>query len=127
MRIAKESDDQKALAQLLDTIRLNGRPLLWCHVPNEGKRDPVYAAELKRRGVKAGVPDVLIFDAPPAVPEARGVAIELKRTKGGKTTESQEDWLDGLASRKWVVCTVHGISNAILALKELGYYRAGVG
>jgi hypothetical protein len=124
-----EKDDQKALAELLDTIRLNGRPLLWCHVPNEGKRNKLYAVELKRRGVKAGVPDVLIFDPPPKCPQRyRGIALELKRTSGGKESDDQRFWRQGLQDRGWGATICYGIDDAIECLKELGYLRpTGVG
>lgn len=118
-----ESADQKALAQLLDTIRINGKPLLWCHIPNEGKRDYLYAIELKRRGVKPGVPDNLIFDSPPKFPQIKGLAIELKRADGGKTTKYQDDWLDALAERGWAAVVCHGIDECIKTLKYYGYLK----
>lgn len=127
---APESTDQKALAHLLDSIRINGRPLLWCHVPHEGKRPtynikgrqvPLYAVELKRRGVKPGVPDSLIFDSPPRFPELKGLAIELKRAAGGKTTKNQDAWLEGLAERGWAAVVCHGIDECIKTLKYYGY------
>ena len=119
--IARESDDQKALAQLLDTIRLNGRPLLWCHVPNEGKRDKLYAVELQRRGVKPGVLDNLIFDSPPKYPKIKGVAIELKRKTGDKPTKDQLQWIYDLEERGWSVHICYGIDAAIEALRIEGY------
>ena len=122
MRQAKESDDQKALAQILDTLRIDGRPLLWMHPPNEGQRNPAYAAELKRRGVKPGVPDVLIFDPPPKFPGYRGTAIELKRI-GGKATISQFKWLEHLEDRAWAVAVVRGIDEAMDYLRQCGYMR----
>ena len=61
---------QIATARLLDSTGL-----VWTHVPNGGLRNKIVAAKLKRMGVKAGVPDVLIFN--PAA-ENCGVAIELK-------------------------------------------------
>lgn len=33
----------------------------WLHVPNEGKRSPQMAAKLKRMGMRAGAPDILIL------------------------------------------------------------------
>lgn len=118
-----ESADQKALAQLLDTIRINGRPLLWCHVPNEGERNVAYAVELKRRGVKPGVPDNLIFDSPPKFPKNKGLAIELKRAGGGKTTKYQDDWLEALAQRGWAAVVCHGIDECVKTLEYYGYLR----
>ena len=118
-----ESANQKALAQLLDTIRINGRPLLWCHSPNEGQRNKLYAIELKRRGVKPGVPDNLIFDSPPRFPQIKGLAIELKRADGGKTTKYQDDWLEALAQRGWAAVVCHGIDECIKTLEYYGYLK----
>ena len=120
---ASESADQKALANLLDTIRINGRPLRWCHIPNEGKRDHLYAIELKRKGVKPGVPDNLIFDSPPRFPKIKGLAIELKRAGGGKTTKYQDDWLEALAQRGWAAVVCHGIDECIKTLEYYGYLK----
>jgi len=124
MRIAREADDQKALAQLLDSIRVDGRPILWCHVPNEGRRDKLYAIELRRRGVKPGVPDVLIFDPPPECPFYAGMAIEMK-TRDGTLNNNQKAWLDGLSNLGWLVAVCYGIDEAIRALRETGYLRGG--
>ncbi len=55
---------QQAVARYLDACP----GALWCHVPNEAKRGPKLAAMLKSQGLKAGVPDVLIFTPPPALP-----------------------------------------------------------
>jgi hypothetical protein len=115
MRIPKESEDQKALAELLDRLGLD-----WFHVPNEGKRDPIYAVELKRRGVKAGVPDNFIFNKPPKK-EAQGLVIELKRKKGGRVDPEQDAWLQRLKKHGWHVAVCHGIDEAIQVLRELGY------
>ena len=129
---ASESADQKTLANLLDTIRINGKPLCWCHVPHEGKRPtvnikgkevPLYAIELKRKGVKPGVPDNLIFDSPPKFPKIKGLAIELKRSDGGKTTKYQDDWLEALAQRGWAAVVCHGIDECIKTLEYYGYLK----
>ena len=81
----------------------------------------IVAKKLKAQGVKPGVPDVLIFDSPPALPERRGVAIELKRRKGGRATGYQQDWLTALAERGWFTAVCRGAGEAIEELKQLGY------
>lgn len=55
-------------------------------IPNGGRRDKKEALNLKRQGVKAGVPDIFI-----GIPSQgfHGAFIELKR-KGGKVSESQQ-------------------------------------
>ena len=53
------------------------------HIPNGGKRDARTAANLKKEGVKAGVPDMCL---PVARGQYHGLYIELK-TRKGKSTE----------------------------------------
>lgn len=56
------------------------------HVPNGGKRDKATATALKRQGVKAGVPDIVL----PAVRAGyHGLYIELKAGRN-TTTENRE-------------------------------------
>lgn len=94
-----ESHEMKCLARYLDA-----RGFLWLHVPNEGKRDPRYAARLKAEGVKAGVPDVLIFKPCYGGIPVRtqcGLAIELKALDGDKPTDAQFEWLAKLNLAGW--------------------------
>lgn len=56
------------------------------HVPNGGKRDKATAAVLKRQGVKAGVPDIML---PAARAGYHGLYIELKA--GENTTTKKQN------------------------------------
>ena len=58
------------------------------HIPNGGKRNKVEAVNLKRQGVKAGVPDICL---PVARGEYHGLYIELK-VGNNKQTEKQKWW-----------------------------------
>lgn len=98
----------RVLAQWLDWAKLD-----WCHVPNEQRH--------RRTGVKSGVPDVLIFTRPPMVPQARGVAIELKRRKGGKTSPEQFVWQQRLTDDGWLVSVCLGADEAIGWLQSIGF------
>lgn len=112
-----EAEHQAEIATWLDW-----KKILWCHVPNEGKRGPAYAGMLKRIGLKSGVPDILIFKAPPAMSEYYvGCAIELKRDKKCRVTKSQKLWLDDLLTEGWLVTVCHGAEDAIRFLKDMGY------
>lgn len=118
-----ERDHQVALADYLDALGL-----LWCHVPNGGRRNRVTAARMKAEGVKPGVPDVLIFTRPPGAPEASGVAVELKkprtRTAAGRVRPEQQDWLEGLESEGWLCCVAYGWHEAARWLEaRCGYGR----
>ena len=59
------------------------------HVPNGGKRDKATAVALKRQGVKAGVPDIVL---PVPKGEYHGLYIELK-AGSNKATDNQKKWL----------------------------------
>lgn len=76
--------------------------LLFTHPPNGGKRRPTEAIRLAAMGVQAGVPDLLIFTAPPSLPGVRGVAIELK-VPHGRLSVGQQQWLDALSACRWLV------------------------
>jgi len=115
--IPKEEQDQEALAQLLDSLRL-----LWTHVPNETKAKPQYLAKRKRLGVKSGFPDVIIFNPPPCNRTAKGAAVELKRAIGGKVSPEQTKWLKNLAELGWVTAICFGIDDVIKQLRAWGYF-----
>lgn len=110
-----EDDIQFAVAQTLDDLGL-----LWCHVPNGEKRTEAVGRKLKRLGVKRGVPDVLIFDPPPAYPLCVGAALELK-TATGRVSPQQAMWCEMLRDRLWLAAVVRGPEEAAERLKEWGY------
>lgn len=80
------------------------------HVPNGGKRDAVTGAKLKREGVKAGFPDILL------IKEGGSCAlIEVKAGKG-RLSEPQKEWSDwfGVRSVPYAVCRGVGDTEAFL-------------
>lgn len=121
-----ESDLQRSVARLLDHAGLT-----WCHVPNGGKRNAIEAAKLKGHGVKAGVPDVIVFDAFPDpgaddcdrhLNEIRGtwyfgLAIELKTGKN-KPTPTQIEWHARLLLCGWRVEVCRSIDEVLAVLRE---------
>ena len=62
------------------------------HIPNGGSRNQLEAANLKRQGVKAGVPDLCL---PVARNGKHGLYVEMK-WQNNKTTEKQDWWLEQL-------------------------------
>jgi hypothetical protein len=112
----KEEVDHMAVAQYLNTLGL-----FWLHIPNEGKRKASTGAKLKRLGLLGGAADIIIFDAPPLHPCAKGVALELKRTKGGSTSEDQEKFLEKMGNRGWITHVAHGANAALDFLRGLGW------
>lgn len=83
------------------------------HVPNGGSRSTVEGANLKRQGVKRGVPDLCL----PA-PRGRfhGLYIELK-TLTGKTSPDQDWWIEQLAAQGYSACVCHGWESAVRMLE----------
>ena len=88
----KEDNLQISVARVLDLAGV-----LWCHVANERKTSIIQGARLKKKGVKSGVPDVLIFEARGGF---SGLAIELK-AGNNKPTKNQLKWLHDLDLNGW--------------------------
>ncbi|MBY7008484.1 VRR-NUC domain-containing protein [Clostridium botulinum] len=74
------------------------------HVPNGGKRDKRTAIGLKRQGVKAGVPDVVL---PCGRGGYFGLYIELKVGKN-KTSDNQKQWIKDLKEQNYLVEVCYG-------------------
>jgi hypothetical protein len=112
-----EAELQRAVARVLDDLGL-----LWCHCVNEGKRDFKTAAWLKAQGLKAGVPDVMIYTRTKQMHAANvaGVAIELKRNSNRPSVE-QERWLSGLGNNNWVWAVCYDFKSVVDVLATCGF------
>lgn len=108
--VPTEEQEQIKLAEYLDRHNYT-----WCHVPNGGFRNVVTGKRLKAQGVKPGVPDVLIFDPVKHVEGKSyvGIAIELKRQKGGQLSMHQKNWLNYLRQCGWYTVVCKGADQAI--------------
>lgn len=101
--------------QLMQLVRLheNKHPdLRWLFaVPNGGHRNKVAACKLKAEGVKPGVPDYLlpVMNTDTSADMWCGLAIELKRKRGGRMSDEQRDWIQFFDDQGWraVVCAGH--------------------
>jgi hypothetical protein len=102
--IGSEDNFQKSVARYLDS-----KGVLWFHCPNGGHRNVAEAAKLKAMGVKAGVPDVLIFEPRKGY---HGFAIELKVAKN-KRTEHQMEMQELFMSHNWKVITSYSLDEVI--------------
>jgi len=74
-------------------------------IPNGGARNIVTAVNLKAEGVRSGVPDLLV--------PAWGLWIEMKRSKGGRLSPEQKDWIEYLQSIGQTVIVAKGATDGI--------------
>lgn len=78
-------------------------------IPNGGKRNLLEAVKFKRMGTISGVPDLCI---PIPSGSFHGLYIELKRTKGGKLSDEQAEWLAFLNQRGYYAHVAKGFEEA---------------
>jgi hypothetical protein len=109
----RRREEHREQEKFVAWARLRG--LLLCHPANElvGQVSKGRAAELKRLGVSAGVPDILIFD------RRADVAIEFKGPRGSPS-KYQRVWLELLEKRGWSVAVVRTSEEAKAFIVEVG-------
>lgn len=76
---------------------------------NGGSRNLFEAMKLKRMGVSAGFPDVFV---PMPTPQFNGFFVEMKRTKGGKVSVLQLDWIEYLRENGYFAEVAFGADEA---------------
>ncbi|MBQ9243546.1 MAG: VRR-NUC domain-containing protein [Proteobacteria bacterium] len=74
-------------------------------IPNGGARNAITGMNLKREGVRAGVPDLFLAWANR---QYGGLFIEMKKSKGGRVSDAQKLYLDLLAESGYKVAVCHG-------------------
>lgn len=84
------------------------------HIANEGKRNIYAGAQLKRQGLRKGVPDLCI---PRAKGKYHGLYIEMK-ADGGKLTPHQLKWLQLLQAEGYCAYCCIGADKAIELIKR---------
>ena len=75
----------------------------------EGGFIVVNPAHLPAEGVKAGVPDLCL---PVARGQYHGLYIELKRQRGGRTSDHQSEWLDAISAQGYKAALCYGWEQA---------------
>lgn len=104
-----EAEEQAALFQWAKLAEGSMPQLrLLYAVPNGGSRHKLEAANLKRQGLKAGVPDVCL-----AYPKGvyHGLYIEMKVGKN-KPSDKQEQWLRDLKAAGYMTAVCYGFLQA---------------
>ena len=112
-----ESDEQIALMEWAAWMSKKHPELnyLLC-IPNGEFRHKKTAATLKRMGVKAGFPDMIL---PVSRHGYNSLAIELKRRKEAKsqTSPEQKAWIEYLNKQGWYAVVCYGAEDAIQKLE----------
>jgi len=80
-------------------------------VPNGGKRGKIEAANLKRQGVRAGVPDIIIIH------HGKAYGLELKSPKG-TISDSQEEVFPLLRAAGMPIEIIRSLDDAMTAIGE---------
>lgn len=84
------------------------------HIPNGGSRNPIEAANLKRQGVRAGVPDLCL---PIARGKYHGLYIEMKYGDN-KPTENQKRWMRNLQRYGYATSICYSAEAAIADIEK---------
>jgi len=93
-----------------DYLHLQYPNVLFTHIANERQTSPMRGAKLKRMGVRAGMPDIMVFREKRELLQTQvgeivnikyiGLAIELK-IGANKPTESQMNCISKLINERW--------------------------
>ena len=109
-----EAQEQMALFEWAAVMRGRYSELdLLFHITNEGTKSAARGAQLKRLGLKAGVPDLLL---PVARGGYHGLFIEMK-SEVGRPSAEQLIWIEHLRQQGYVAIIAHGWSEAATALE----------
>lgn len=85
------------------------------HIGNERKCSPQQGARFKAEGVRKGVPDIVL---PVARGGYHGCYIELKRSRGGRLSPEQGEWLDALTAQGYYAVRCNGAEAAIETIRR---------
>ena len=94
---------------------LRYKGVMFNHSPNEGKREVRTGAQLKAMGMRPGFPDFFIYEARNGY---HGLAIELKRIKGGTVSATQKQCLQELRDRGYRAEVAKGFDEARKIIDE---------
>ena len=110
----KENQHQAAVIKWSLCVRGKYPELkLLYHVPNERKCSAVEGANLKRAGVKRGVPDLCL---PVARGKYHGLYMEMK-DETGKESSEQAWWREELTAQGYFSTTCHGWEPAVKVIE----------
>ena len=108
-RVQREGKEQESLFQWakLQECKYPDLKLLFA-IPNGGSRHKLEAINLKKQGLKSGIPDICL---PVARANYHGLWIELKVGKG-KTSDNQDWWIEKLTNQGYRCKVCYGFEEA---------------
>lgn len=114
-RMGSEDKEQEALFEWA-AVQSRRYPALeyMFHIPNGGKRDKAVAVAMRRQGVKAGVPDIMLPVAaylPYVNGISHGLFIEMKAGKN-KPTWKQKMYIEELLEQGYTAVVCYGSAMA---------------
>lgn len=107
-----EATEWEEQATIVAWARLNGIRLF--HVPNGGSRHAAEAARMKKIGVEPGVPDLCI----PTMAGGYGALFLEVKSKNGKPTPKQLDWIGYLNGQGYLALTAWGADHGMMLIRE---------
>lgn len=113
--VPKEHEEQVQFIQMVEAIYPPKISSLLHAIPNGGDRDVRVAQNLKREGVRKGIPD-LCFPVPRN--GYHGLYIEMKRRKGGRVEKEQRYYIDMLRSLGYKAEICYGCDEALQVFSE---------
>lgn len=116
---SEENEQEKVIQWSENKASVWPQLKLLYHVPNGGSRNRVEAAKLKRMGVKAGVPDLVL---PIPMGGYAGLYIEMK-VGSNKPTKRQQEWIECLKMYGHRVQTCYCANEAIETIEN--YMKSG--
>ena len=102
--------------QFVSWFRIEYPNLIIFSVPNGGSRNELEGAKLKRTGLLAGIPDLIVL-----FPDKTIIFIEMKRRVGGKLTPSQKKIFPIIELFGFTILLCEGAEMA--RNKFMGYYE----
>ena len=111
-----EHREQVAVFKWID-LHLNKYPALKLAfaIPNGSKRNIVTAVNLKREGCRRGVPDIILLHPSGGF---HGLAVEMKKEKGGVVSPEQKEWIKNLNDEGYSAHVCKGAESAIETIKN---------
>ncbi|MGM0601376.1 MAG: VRR-NUC domain-containing protein [Candidatus Muiribacteriota bacterium] len=111
-----ESQEQELIFKWIRSNQIKFPKLQLAYSTLNGVRlRPKLRADMKKQGLKAGVPDIVL---PAGNKYFSGLYIELKRKKGGKVSKEQKEYLEKLREEGFQALVCRGHVEAIEAVKN---------